>query len=78
MSGLSETDLMALRFLASNGPDCVGIIDDEDKLAAALLYCDLEKRRLITVQFKTADGPVWAITAAGRAALAWSTPPQEL
>lgn len=45
---VSEAQTMALRFL-SNGPDRIRLIEDENTLAAALCYVDLEKRGLVTI-----------------------------
>jgi len=36
----------ALRFLAS-GPDVLGVVDSEEKLAAAMVFMDMEKVGLV-------------------------------
>jgi hypothetical protein len=64
---LKPHEIMALEFL-SRGPDCVGIIDSEEKMAAALIFIDLEKRGLVSND--RIDGERWtSITPTGRAAL---------
>ncbi len=57
-------DIMALQFLTRAPGDCVGVIETEEQIAAALIYIDLERRGLV-VSHKEADGPHYFITAAG-------------
>lgn len=58
----------ALNFIANRGSDCVGVIDSEPKLAAALLYARLREEGLLASTI-TDDGPEYSLTDAGRAAL---------
>ena len=58
----------ALNFLDRQGSDCVGVIDCEEKFAAAILYEDLRKDGLVTGS-PTKVGPEYRLTVAGRAAL---------
>lgn len=44
----AEIDLMALRFLRDRGADTIGIIDTEEKFAAAMLYLDLVKQGFVS------------------------------
>lgn len=60
-------EVMALQFL-SRGPDCIGVVDTEEKLAAAMVFIELQKRGLV-IGDPSDDGPVWSILSAGRAAL---------
>ena len=60
-------EIQALRFL-EKGPDCIGLIDDESKLAAALMFVDLKRRGLVT-SVVSDDGPIWSLSDAGIAAL---------
>lgn len=61
----TENDRLALEFISSRGTDCVGKIDNEDKLAAAMIYLDLKKRGLLS-SVPSDDGPVFSITQAGK------------
>ena len=63
---VSEARTMALRFLAK-GSDRIRLIEDENTLAAALCYVDLEKRGLVTIDNE--DGMLVTITPAGLARL---------
>ncbi|ABA04404.1 hypothetical protein Nwi_1142 [Nitrobacter winogradskyi Nb-255] len=58
--------LAALRFLAKD-PDRIRLIEDENTLAAALCYVDLEKRGFVTIDNE--DGMLVTITPAGLARL---------
>jgi hypothetical protein len=62
----SEVRAMALRFL-SNGPDRIRLIEDDNTLAAAMCYVDLEKRGLVIIDNE--DGMLVTITPAGLAAI---------
>lgn len=64
---ITETERMALAFLAK-GPDCIGVIDTDEKLAAALVFETLRRRGLV-VSTITDDGPEYRITRDGLAAL---------
>jgi len=63
---LAEHHLMALRYLSTT-PDRITTINDESTLAAALIYLQLEKIGLVTVDKD--DGMLVTITQAGLAAL---------
>lgn len=65
---LTEHDVMALQFLML-GPDQPGIIDNEEKFCATLFFIELEKRGLVHMDCDE-GGPVFAISSAGRQALA--------
>jgi DNA-binding transcriptional regulator PaaX len=58
----------ALNFIANRGSDCVGVIDSETKLAAAVLFARLKDEGLLA-STPTPDGPEYSLTDAGRAAL---------
>lgn len=58
----------ALSFIHQRGSDCVGEIDSEEKLAAAMLYAMLCNEGLLA-RAATDDGPEYSLTEAGRAAL---------
>jgi len=61
-------ELDALRFLRDHGPDCIGEIDTEEKLAAAVVFCNLKTAGLVDSEL-TPDGPAFRLTPAGRSAL---------
>lgn len=63
-----QVDMMALRFLERGGPHCVGILDDENKMAAALLFIGLQQRGLAIAEIGE-NGPIYRITPAGRSTL---------
>ncbi|HEY1034998.1 MAG TPA: hypothetical protein VGE09_08455 [Pseudoxanthomonas sp.] len=63
-----ELRRMALEFIDKHGSDCVGVIDSEEKVAAALFYVRLHRDGLLSAT-PTADGPEYRLTAAGQAAL---------
>lgn len=65
---LTEARHMALGFVSRNGSDCVGVIDSEEKMAAALLYDQLRRDGLLVAELSD-DGPVFRITPACRKAL---------
>lgn len=67
MMATDATDLMALRLLIP-GPHCIGVIDDENKMAAALVFISLHDRGLVKSQRGPA-GPSYSLTAAGRRAI---------
>lgn len=60
-------ELMALESLAM-APDRIRTIEDDNALAAALVYCDLEKQGLVTIDKE--DGILVTISAAGLSAIA--------
>ncbi|EAQ34440.1 hypothetical protein NB311A_11882 [Nitrobacter sp. Nb-311A] len=51
----------------AKGPDRIRLIEDENTLAAALCYVDLEKRGFVTID--NDDGMLVTITPAGLAAI---------
>lgn len=57
---------MALEFL-SKGPDRIRTIEDENTFAAAILYCDLAKRGLVTIDNE--DGMLVTIAGPGLSAV---------
>jgi hypothetical protein len=65
--GLLEHERQALEFL-SLGPDQIGLVDSDDKFAAAIVFLDLTKRGFATYD-EDPDGPIFSITPAGKAAL---------
>jgi hypothetical protein len=64
---MTKSERQALEFL-SLGPDCVGLIDTEEKLAAAILFCNLQQMGYAISEVGP-DGPIHRITPKGRAAL---------
>lgn len=66
MSSREEIDLMALRYLRDHGPDEIGIIDSEEKIAAALVYSDLKRQKLIDCVNPAPGVVLWDINDAGR------------
>jgi hypothetical protein len=64
--GIKPHEMMALRYLSTT-PDRIKIIDDENTFAAAIVYCDLEKRGLVTIDKD--DGMLVTISGAGLSAL---------
>jgi len=60
-----EVDMMALCFLRDNGPDTIGILDTDEKFAAALVYLDLVKRGLVSSTNFGGGNVQHAITGAG-------------
>lgn len=61
-----EAYAMALCHL-SKGPDRIRLIEDDATLAAAIIFCQLEKRGLVTIDNE--DGMLVTITPAGLAAI---------
>lgn len=65
---------MALRFLRDHRPDVIGEIDDDAKLAAALIFIGLEKEGLVARSFESGiPSPIYRLTDAGAAAISAST-----
>lgn len=64
---LSDSDRAALEFL-TQGPDEPGIVDSHEVLAAHLVFLGLVEQGLAS-KVQGDDGPIYSITAAGRAAL---------
>jgi hypothetical protein len=60
---LPEHEAMALWCLAQK-PDCIGLIDTEEKMAAALTYVALVEKALAIATIG-ADGPTYQITPKG-------------
>ncbi len=48
MGQIKPHEMMALKFLMK-GPDRIKVIADDNTFAAAIVYCDLEKRGLVTI-----------------------------
>lgn len=69
MSGLKDHELMALKFL-EEAPHCIGVIDTEEKMAAALVFVELKNRGLVEALPDVGNGPFFALSDAGRKALA--------
>lgn len=67
---MTETDRQALEFLAARNGDCIGEIDTDEKLAAALVFSGLVHRGLAIASAGAGEQPTFYITAAGRDALA--------
>jgi len=65
-NGLKPYEQLAVDFLARNGTDCVGVIDDEEKLAAAWVYVNLHTRGYLIATIGD-TGPVYRLTSKGRA-----------
>ena len=62
---------MAIRFIGSAGSDQVGLIDDGEKLAAALLYEQLRRDGyLISSLSDDGGGPVYRLSNKGKQSLA--------
>lgn len=61
-------EFMALRVIAADPGHCVGVIDGDDKLAAAIVFEGLKNRGWLVSNIRS-DGPHYYITTAGRAAL---------
>lgn len=66
MAALKDHEVMALRFLMQ-GPDKIKTIDDENTMAAAVVYSGLAKRGF--VHLDKDDGCVITITQEGVRAL---------
>lgn len=66
----TEVDELALRTLRDNGPDTPGVIDSDEKLAAWMVYVDLQKRGLVSSTNFGGGQVQFAITDAGLKALA--------
>lgn len=63
---LRSHEIQALEFL-SLGPDRIRVIEDEETLAAAMVFIELNKRGLVEIDPE--DGMLVTINAAGRRAL---------
>jgi hypothetical protein len=61
-------DVMALRFLRSAGPHQIGVIEDDESLAAAIVFEGLKNRGLCIAGLGD-GGPTYRITPAGLAAI---------
>jgi hypothetical protein len=68
---LKPHEVQALEFMELVGSDCIGVIDSEEKLAAAFVFATLANRNLMSVVM-TNDGPLYSMTNAGMRALAKS------
>jgi hypothetical protein len=67
MSVIKPHERMALESLRG-GPDRIRYIEDDNTFAAAIVYCDLEKRGLVTIDRD--DGMLVTISPAGLSAIA--------
>jgi hypothetical protein len=74
MKKLERIDEIAMVYLLRNEPHCIGVLDDEPKMAAAMAMVQLVKKgRAIGVM--TDDGPSYRLTPLGkREAMALDTP----
>jgi len=61
-------EMEALQFLAARGSDCIGVIDNEEKLAAALVFHEMKQKGLVLATISN-DGPVYRLSNAGKKAL---------
>ena len=68
---MTENDRQALEFLL-DGPDVPGVVDSEEVMCAHLVYLYLVERGLVAKGMGS-EGPIYSITAAGRAALSAPT-----
>jgi len=66
---ITEAERMALDFLSRVDSDQVGIIDTEEKFAAAVIYMHLHDKGLVVATRQPEGGPRYYITKAGREAL---------
>ena len=60
---LKPHELQALTFLAQ-GPDCIGTIDSEEKMAAALVFLDLERAGFVS-KSGAGEDMTFTLSAAG-------------
>jgi hypothetical protein len=67
---LREHELMALRFLADNGPHQIGTIETEEQLAAALTFVALTHKGCVVGDVEAGLGSTYHLTAKGRDAIA--------
>jgi hypothetical protein len=65
-------ELMALRYLSTT-PDRIRTIEDDNTLAAAVLYTQLQKQGLVEIDSE--DGMLVTITQAGLDAVVRDSPP---
>ena len=70
MADVKPHEMMALRFLM-NGPDRIRVVEDENTFVAAIVYLDLGKRGLVTIDKD--DGMLVTISAAGVAAVSFQS-----
>jgi len=66
MKKLTRLDEMALVYLLRNEPHCIGVLDSEPKMAAALAFEELKKKGRAIAEI-TDDGPSYRLTPRGRA-----------
>lgn len=66
MREIKPHELMALKSLAM-APDRIRLIENDETFAAAIVYCDLEKRGLVTID--NDDGMLVTISPKGMSAL---------
>ena len=60
----AEADIMALAFIKKHPGDCVGTIETEEQLAAAMIFIELKRRGLLMAEIGP-DGPRYFITKSG-------------
>lgn len=65
---LKKHEFMALYLLHHNGTDCVGTIDNEAKLAAAIVFECLRLGEFVS-STPSDDGPVYSLTKKGQTAI---------
>lgn len=66
MTSIKPHERMALESLAQS-PDRIRIINDDNTFAAAIVYCDLEKRGLVFIDNE--DGMLITISPTGTLAI---------
>ena len=64
MDDLREFELLALRFIGEQLAHCVGMIDSDEKFAAALTFLSLQQRGYL-VSSLTPAGPVYQLSDKG-------------
>ena len=65
---LKKHERQALEFLNKQGSDQIGVIDNEDKLAAAMVFEDLKIQGYV-YSLKTLGGPTYYLTEKGKKVL---------
>ena len=64
---LQHHEQLAIAFIGRNASDTIGVIDSEEKMAAALTYIDLVKRGYLIASI-TPLGPSYRLTMKGKRA----------
>lgn len=65
---LTSNERLALAFLLNGGPHQVGVIDDEEKLAAAFVFTSLIHKGCVLGAANASGGPTYHLTSKGRTA----------